>query len=412
MAKLTARQAATAKPGRHSDGDGLLLDVSKTGKRSWFLRYQLKGRRRDMKLGSLDDLPLAQARERAGALRALVRRGIDPLEQRLQAEPPSPAIPTFSTLAAQYIRQHRRGWSNPRHARTWVRSLRTYCKPVFGARPADQIGADEVLQALRPIWHSKTETASRIQQRLERIFDLAVSRGYRPDNPARWRGGLQNELPPASKTKRVARGGTEPHYEAMPYQEVPAFFAELDRSEGISARALQFLILCAGRTSEVLQAQWSEFHLADAVWIVPASRMKARREHRVPLTQAMLAVLDRLPRIDKWVFPGARSSRPLSNTSMIVLMRKHGHGLGAEKSGAVPHGFRSSFRIWAAEQSSAPREVAEQALAHTNTNRIEATYQRSDLFDRRRALMRSWADWCTRPPSAVVDLDARRAKTG
>ncbi|WPL17347.1 Putative prophage CPS-53 integrase [Thiorhodovibrio winogradskyi] len=412
MAKLTARQAATAKPGRHSDGDGLILAVSKTGKRSWFLRFQIGGRRRDMALGNLGDLPLAQARERASELRALIRKGIDPLEQAPAEEEP-PVGFTFTQAAARYIRAKRREWTNPKHARQWLATMKTYARPVIGSMPVCDITTEQVLAILSPIWNSKTETAKRVQGRIENILDYAAAMQWRdPLNPARWRGHLDKILPAASKVKRQRNGGATRHHPAMPFAQVPAFYAELVEAEGISAMALRFTILTACRTNEVLQARWCEIDLDAGVWTIPPARTKAKRQHRVPLADEALAILNQLPRVDDWVFPGQRRGRPLSNMALLKAMRDRGYGVAGDRGDYVPHGLRSSFRDWAGEVSSFPTNIAEAALGHVIGDKTEAAYARGDLFAKRRKMMEQWASWCTRPPAAVVDLDARRAERG
>lgn len=402
MGNLTARTAATAKPGRHSDGEGLILSVSKTGSRSWYLRFQLNGRRRDMALGNMADVSLAAAREKAGKARALVRAGIDPLDHLMVEEK---TVPTFTSAAAQYIRSHRAGWKNRKHARQWVSTLKTYVRPIIGSKPVDTITTEDVLVILQSIWTSKTETAKRTQGRMENILDWCSARKYRDaSNPARWRGHLDHLLAAPTKVKRVE------HHPAMPWSALPSFMMELRSNPSISSKALQLLILTACRTSEVIGAQWSEVDIESAVWTIPAGRMKADREHRVPLTEPMLDILKALPRIEgnPFVFPGARAGRPLSNMALLQLMRGLGHGVNGAKSAAVPHGFRSSFRDWCGEVSSYPREVAEAALAHVNGDKTEAAYARGDLFTKRRKLMTDWSSFCTRPPATVIDLSTRQ----
>ncbi|SDX69223.1 tyrosine-type recombinase/integrase [Thiocapsa roseopersicina] len=402
MGNLTARTAATAKPGRHSDGEGLILSVSKTGSRSWYLRFQLNGKRRDMALGSAADVTLAQAREQAGKARALVRAGIDPIEHR---KVETATVPTFTSAAAQYIRSHRHGWSNRKHARQWVATLKTYARPAIGSKPVDTIGTEDILAVLSPIWTTKTETAKRVQGRMENILDWCAARKFRDaSNPARWRGHLDHLLPKPTKVSKVT------HHPAMPWPALPSFMTELRSNPSISSQALRFLILSACRTSEVIGAQWSEVDLDAAVWTIPGDRMKAGREHRVPLSDEALAIVKALPRIEgnPFVFPGARQGRPLSNMALLQLMRGLGHGVNGEKSAAVPHGFRSTFRDWCGEVSSHPREVAEAALAHVNGDKTEAAYARGDLFTKRRKLMTDWSAFVTRAPAEVIDLSTRQ----
>lgn len=283
---LTARQVETAGPGKYEDGGGLRLVVSKTRAKKWVLRFTIRGKRREMGLGSYPDVSLADARERAAKCRRLAKDGIDPIEAR-RTEPE--AIPTFTTCAARYIRAHRGGWRNSKHARQWVSTLKTYARPRIGEKKVDSIATEDILGILDPIWRSKTETAKRVQGRIENILDFAAARKWRdPVNPARWRGHLDKLLP---KPSRVA---TPKHHPAMPYTEVPAFMRELAAQGTVSSMALRFLILTATRTGEVLDAQWNEIDLKDAIWTVPAERMKTRSEHRVPLSDAALAVMDAL----------------------------------------------------------------------------------------------------------------------
>lgn len=407
MANLTARGVAAAKPGKHSDGGGLILAVSPTGVKKWVLRYQLAGRRRDMVLGRLEDLPLTQARERAAEARALARQGTDPMDARhVERE----VIPTFTQAAARFIRSKRHEWSNPKHARQWVATLKTYARPVVGSKPVDQIGTNDVLGILQPIWTAKPETAKRVQGRIENVLDYASAMKWRDaSNPARWRGHLNKLLAAPVKVKRQQNGGTTRHHPAMDYREVPAFMAELRERHSVSALALRFTILTACRTSEVLQAQWREIDLEVATWTVPPERMKARREHRVPLTAAALAILEALPRIEgnSYVFPGARAGRPLSNMALLQIMRGMGYGVGGDRGDFVPHGFRSSFRDWGGEVSSLPNHVCEMALAHVIGDKAEAAYRRGDLFAKRRAMMQEWSDWCARTSATVTAISTR-----
>lgn len=401
--RLSDRKCRTAGIGKLLDGGGLMLRVYPSGARAWVLRYMLSGRSREMGLGSFPTVGLAEARGLATKYRAILKAGRDPIEAR-EAERNAPRTPTFTTVAARYIRAHRRGWRNIRHARTWPRSLKTYAGPIIGAKPVDGVTTEDVLSILNPIWTKKPETASRVQGRMERVLDYATSRGWRSgDNPARWRGHLANMLPTRSKVAPVA------HYPAIPYTEVPGFLTELRKLNSASARALEFLILTACRTGEVLGATWEEVDLDARVWTIPAARMKAGREHRVPLSEAATGLLEALPRVGRYVFPGQRYERPLSGMALLMVMRGMGHGVGGEKSSAVPHGFRSAFRDWAGETTAFPRDVVEMALAHTIENKVEAAYRRGDLFVKRATLMQAWADWCTKTPARVVQAIGREA---
>ena len=396
---LTARQCTTLPPGKYNDGNGLWLAVSKSGARKWFLRVTVDGKRREMGLGALKDVSLAEARKKAAQARSEAAEGVDPIEARRKTES---TVPTFTQAAARYIRSHRHGWSNPKHARQWVSTLKTYARPLVGEKPVDQITTEDVLSILSPIWTTRTETAKRVQGRMENILDFAAARQWRdPLNPARWRGLLDKLLPRPTRVKTVRR---QP---AMPYSELPGFMSELQGMDSISARALQFLILTATRTSEVLQAQWPEVDLDAAEWTIPASRMKARKEHRVPLSMAALTILEAVPRIEgnPFIFAGARQGRPLSNMAMLQLMRGMGYGVNGDRGDYVPHGFRSSFRDWSGEVSSFPRDVCEMALAHVIENKAEAAYRRGDLFAKRRKMMQEWADYVNKQQAEVVPLN-------
>jgi integrase len=387
--KLAPRKVETAGPGKYEDGGGLRLVVSNSGAKKWVLRFTVNGKRREMGLGSLQDVGLAEARDKATKYRKQAKNGVDPIEAR-HAE--IEETPTFTTCAARYIRAHRHGWKNAKHARQWARTLKTYARPVIGKSGVDVITSADILKILSPIWTTKTETAKRVQGRIENVLDYAAAHGYcDPINPARWRGHLDKLLPKPSRVKKVI------HHPAMPHTEVSAFMTELSGNRSVSAQALQFLILTATRTSEVLQAKWSEIDQDASVWTIPATRMKTGREHRVPLCDAAIVILETLPPIDgnPYVFPGFRHGRPLSNMALLQLMRGLGYGKNGKRNHYVPHGFRSSFRDWSGEVSSFPRDVAEMALALVIENKVEAAYRRGDLFDKRRKMMQEWADYLT-----------------
>jgi len=402
--RLTPRKVATAGSGKYEDGGGLRLMVSNAGSRKWVLRYTLNGKRREMGLGSYPDVGLADARTKASEYRQQVSEKIDPIAaRRVELE----AIPSFTSCAARFIRSHRRGWKNAKHARQWVSTLKTYARPVIGLKLVDAIETKDILEILSPIWTTKTETAKRVQARIENILDFAAAHKYRDRaNPARWRGHLDMLLPKPSKVRTVK------HHPAMPYTEVPAFMKELSKNGSVSALALRFLILTATRTSEVLMAQWSEINMEAAVWTVPAERMKTRREHRVPLSDTMIADLNALPHLDgnPYLFPGARYGKPLSNMALLQLMRGMGYGVNGTCGDAVPHGFRSSFRDWSGEVSSFPRDVAEMALAHVIENKVEAAYRRGDLFDKRRKMMQAWTNYLSNTPADVEILSFKKSK--
>jgi integrase len=383
--KLNPRKVVNAGTGKFEDGGGLRLVVSGAGAKKWIFRFSIKGKRREMGLGSFPDVGLADARGKASECRQQVANGIDPIEVR-RVEPE--AVPTFTTCSARFIRAHRRGWKNAKHARQWVSTLKTYARPVIGWKLVDAIETKDILEILTPVWTSKTETAKRVQGRIENVLDFAAAHKYRDAaNPARWRGHLDMLLPKPSRVKTVK------HHPAMPYTDVPAFMIKLLENGSVSALALRFLILTATRTSEVIEAQWSEIDLNAAVWTIPGSRMKGRREHRVPLPEAALALLETLPRIEgnPHLFPGSRYGRPLSNMALLQLMRGMGYGVKGARGDYVPHGFRSSFRDWSGEVSSFPRDVAEMALAHSIKNKVEAAYRRGDLFEKRAKMMAAWA---------------------
>jgi len=396
MAKLTARQCATLAPGKHNDGQGLWLAVSKTGSRKWFLRVTVDGKRREMGLGSLADTSLRQARQKAAEARSKAAEGVDPIQARHQVET---GVPSFTSVAAAYIRSKRREWSNPKHQRQWTATLKTYARPVIGQKRVDTITTEDILTILKPLWTTRTETGKRVQGRIENILDYAAAHGWRdPLNPARWRGHLDKLLPSAAKVKKQRNGGTARHHPAMPYTEVPQFMTEVRALDSVSALALEWLVLTATRTSETLLATWQEVDVDRAEWVIPASRTKTRREHRVPLSKAAMAVLDRLPRVagNDHLFVGARQGRPLSNMALLQCMRGLGYGVGGDRGDYVAHGFRSSFRDWSGEVSSFPRDVCEMALGHAIESKVEAAYRRGSMMAKRRAMMEQWSDWCGR----------------
>lgn len=402
--KLNPRKVATARTGKYEDGGGLRLVVSKTGAKKWILRFTINGKRREMGLGSFPDVELGDARSLASEYRIMAKSGIDPIENR-RVKPE--AIPTFTTCAARFIRAHRHGWKNAKHSRQWVSTLKTYVRPVIGDRPVNRVETEDILKILTPIWTAKTETAKRVQGRIENVLDFASAHKYRdPLNPARWRGHLDMLLPKPSRVKTVR------HHPAMPYTELPDFLIELQQNDSISAKALIFLILTATRTSEVLKADWSEIDLDNAIWTIPSSRMKTGREHRVPLSGLALDALNCLPHLEgnPHIFPGTRYGRPLSNMALLQLLRGMGYGVDGELGNYVPHGFRSSFRDWSGEVSSFPRDVAEMALAHSIKDKVEAAYRRGDLFTKRRAMMQAWANYLQKQMAGISLLDSNKKR--
>jgi integrase len=404
IGKLTpAKVRHASKPGVYGDGAGLWLNVGEAGNKSWLYRYMLDGRAREMGLGPLHTIGLAEARERARAARRLCLDGIDPIERK-HAERDARRLAaasavTFEDCAAKYIAANRAGWRNAKHAAQWDATLAAYAYPIIGGLPVGSIDTGHVTRILEPIWTTKPETASRVRGRIEAVLDYAATHRWRTgENPARWRGHLENVLPKRSKVRKVE------HHAALPWREIGAFMARLAKQEGVAAMALRFAILTAARTGEVIGARWSEIDTKHAVWIIPAERMKASREHRVPLSGAALAVLCEAGKLradgaDGFVFPGMKGG--LSNMAMLVLLRRMGRG------DLTAHGFRSTFRDWAAETGK-PADIAEAALAHTSGNKTQAAYQRGDLLDRRRRLMDQWAEFCARkgPDEVVVALRA------
>jgi integrase len=386
----------------HTDGGGLYLQVTKGGARTWIYRFMLNRRAREMGLGPLHTVSLAEAREKARECRKLRLEGIDPIEarkaKRAEERLAEATAMTFQECAEAYIAAHKAGWKSPKHAKQWPSTLETYVYPVFGALPVQAVDVGLIMKALEPIWQSKPETASRVRGRIEAVLDWATARGYRKgENPARWRGHLDKLLPARAKVRKVE------HHAALPYPEVGEFIAALRGQGGVAARALEFLILTTARTGEVIGARWDEFDPGAKMWTVPAERMKAGKEHRVPLSGRALAIIEEMKaaRVNDhpFVFPGGRQGRPLSNMAMLQLLRRMGrHGLTA-------HGFRSTFRDWAAEQTHFPTEVAEMALAHTVSDKVEAAYRRGDLVQKRRELMEAWARYCeTRPGGNIIPL--------
>ena len=409
--RLTALsvKARRGKPGLHADGAGLYLAVSASGAASWIYRWKRDGRLRDMGLGPLGDpenptVDLAEARRRAAEARRMVERGGDPIAARRETRTAAKLVDaramTFKQCAEAYIAAHRAGWKSVVHAAQWPATLEAYVYPIFGDLAVQAIDVGLVMKALEPVWQTRTETASRVRGRIENVLDWARARGYRQgDNPARWRGHLENLLPKKSKVARVE------HLAALPYLELPDFMIELRRQESAAARALEFAILTTARTGEVIGATWSEIDLEARQWTVPAERMKAGREHRGPLSDAAVAVLGQMAAIrqGEFVFPGGRAGRPLSSTAMLMTLRRMG------RVDLTVHGFRSSFSTWAIEQTNFPTEAREMALAHTVGTAVERAYQRSDLFEKRRQLAEAWSQFCAMPAS---DDDARVVAIG
>jgi integrase len=391
--KKTAKhfESLTA-PGRYPDAGGLYLVI--VGKsRTWMFRYKRAGKGHWMGLGPDSLVSLATARDAAIDARRLLRQGIDPIEARraAKAQAAAEAAPakTFESAADDYIAAHKAGWKNEKHGKQWRATLEAYAFPLFGQKPVAGITVDDVLDCLTPIWEAKPETASRMRGRIENTLDYAKTRGWRSgENPARWKGHLDHLLPARAKIARVV------HHAALPWAELPAVMGKLADAGGTSALCLRFTILTAARSGEARGARWNEIDMAGKVWTVPPGRMKAAQEHRVPLSDAALAILKVMAPLksaaDGLVFPGGKKKAPLSDVAVSKA-------LAAVADGFTVHGMRSTFRDWAAESTNYPREVAEAALAHTNRDKVEAAYRRSDLFEQRARLMREWAKYCTEP---------------
>ena len=400
---LTDRKVKThRRPGMLADGGGLYLQTANGGSKTWIFRFQINGRRRDMGLGSIDKLSLSSARKKAKAAHELVADGVDPIEQKKEAVAAA-AIEaakkmTFKQAAAAYIESMQSGWRNAKHAAQWSSTLEAYVYPTFGNLPVGAIDSNLVCKVLKPIWHTKTETASRVRGRIEAILDSAKVQGQRTgENPARWHGHLEHTF--------AAKGEIAPvkHHTSLPYSDLPAFWPKLQMHDGMGARALEFAILTAARTSEVLGARWSEIDLEARIWRVPKERMKAGKEHTVPLSDAALALLRKLAAIrqGEYVFPGQSGDPPLSNMAMHMTLRRM-------KVEVTPHGFRSTFRTWVADETSFPHEVAEAALAHTQDDKVVAAYLRSDFAKKRVALMTTWANYVSNGASGNVVAIGRR----
>jgi integrase len=394
------------KPGLYGDGAGLYLNVGPTGGKSWILRYMLDGKAREMGLGPLHTIGLSEARERAREHRRLILDKIDPLEmkeaKRQASRIKKAAAITFKACAEKFIKTNRAGWRNEKHAAQWGSTLTTYAYPTIGELSVGEIDTGHVTKILEPLWNTKPETASRVRGRIESVLDYArVHRWREGENPARWKGHLDNVFPRRSKVAAVE------HHAALPWPEIGAFMADLYKESGVAAVALRFAILTATRTGEVLGAQWSEIDLAAKVWTIPPDRMKAGREHRVPLSAPALMILAAMAKgrersdEDGFVFPGQREKKPLSNMAMLMTLRR------MERGDLTAHGFRSTFRDWAAE-TGRPPDIAEAALAHTLGTKTALAYQRGDLLERRRKLMDDWAAFCAqeKPADNVVQMGA------
>lgn len=375
---------AGKSPKKLLDGGGLYLYVAPTGAKNWVFRYVISGREQNMGMGSYTDTSLSEARETATQYRKAKRDGIDPKDYRrkelekLREQYAKNKL--FRDLAEDFIENKKSGWKSKKHEGQWISTLATYAYPTIGDMPVDIIQIEDILKILKPIWNEKPETATRVRQRLEAILDAAITLKHRTsENPARWKGHLENLLPKRGKVKKVQ------HHPALPYKQAPGFMKKLKPRTSIGAQALQFTILTACRTNEVINARWDEFDLDEAVWIIPEDRMKAGREHRVPLSSSVIALLGSIDKQSEFVFNGARANKPISDATMRKYLQ---HDMGHKN--LVVHGFRSTFRDWTAEETNYPNIVAEMSLAHTIKDRAEASYRRGDLFKRRSRLMEDW----------------------
>jgi integrase len=382
--------ARLKEPGYYGDGGGLVLQVTPSGSKSWLFRYFKSGKVREMGLGSLRTVDLASAREGARRCRELLQSGQDPLDERRAAKGLAALERgrqmTFDQCAAAYIEAHRSGWRNAKHAEQWTNTLATYASPLIGSLPIALVDTDLIVKVLSPVWKTKTETATRLRGRIESILGWAtVSKFRQGDNPARWRGHLENLL---ASPRKIAKVRNHP---ALPWTQVKSFMGKLRHAEGVAARALEFAILTACRSGEVREATWDEIDLDLCLWTIPAGRMKAEKEHRVPLSSSAMALLQALPATGNLVFPGQKKGKCLTDTGISAVLRRMG------RDDITVHGFRSTFRDWCAEApgNSFAREVCEHALAHSLPDKVEAAYRRGDLFDKRILLMQAWADFCS-----------------
>lgn len=403
--RLSARGVTTMiKSGYHADGGGLYLQVSRTQTRSWLFCFTLRGRSREMGLGELALVPLAEARQRALDCRRMLRDGIDPIDarrlERKAALLAEARTVTLQDCALAYIEAHRAGWRNAKHAEQWRSTLQTYVFPTLGVLPVQDVDTALIMRVVEPIWQTKTETASRVRGRLEAILDWATVRRYRQgDNPARWRGHLDHLLPRRAKVQMVV------HHPALQFDLMGAFMTSLVQKGGVAAYGLAFQILTAARTGEVIGARWDEIDETKRLWTIPGCRMKAGREHRVALSSAVIRLLGTMRRLrqSEHVFPGQRVGMPLSNMAFLTLLRRMG------RADLTAHGFRSSFRDWAAERTEHPRDLIEMALAHSIGDKVEAAYRRGDMFEKRCRLMEDWARHCGMSSDATLASEAGRA---
>lgn len=383
------------KAGDYSDGGGLWLRVNHAGAKSWMFRFSFEKREHKMGLGATHTVSLAEARDEARNCRKLLRGKVNPLLKRqqtiIQTKIETESRKTFAECAYQYIEDNRAGWKNAKHANQWTTTLKTYAYPHIGHISVADITTKMVVDLLRPIWVEKAETANRLRGRIQTVLDWAKVQGFRSgDNPAIWQGHLDKILPARSKVSKVV------HHPAMPYHDIPTFMKALQFRDGLSIRTLEFAILHANRSGEVRLATWKEIDFDKKLWVIPEERMKAGHEHRIPLTDQAIALLQKLPvftlseqdRKDMFIFPSTKKDKPLSDMALTSILRRMNKGQFTQ------HGFRSTFRDWAAEVVQYPREVIEHALAHKLADKVEAAYQRGDLLEKRRSLMTDWANFC------------------
>lgn len=402
MGKLTALTVKNKKEtGRYFDGNGLSLQITKAGSKSWIYRFQINKKSREMGLGSYTDVGLAEARNKRDDARRLVKQGVDPIGQRevirREQEAAERKIPTFDECAAKYIDTHNEEWCK-RHHRQWSKSLEKYASPVIGNIPVDAITTDDVLKVIKPAWTTKRETMSRVRNRIELVLDLAKASKFRTgENPAVWRGNLKHLLPSHSKKRNPVK-----HFPALPYADAPTLMGDLADDADLTSKLLRFIILTAVRANEACGADWSEVDLDKALWVIPAHRMKAGVEHQVPLAEAALDLLENLPTRQGWLFPSARLGKHVSSYTPLKLLKTF-------HPDVTTHGFRSTFSDWAGEQTSAPSKIIDQCLAHKVGDATTNAYQRSKLVEKRRALMQEWSEYIIPGRSQTHDITTEKS---
>lgn len=410
-AGLSAKKVENLKTaGRYLDSLGLALYVADSGTKYWKYRFDLNRKRREMGLGPYPEFSLEEARSLRDDYRKLVKQGIDPIDhrketleqaerskaERLEAlEREGMQSISFEDCASEFLTKKQIEWSNAKHRQQWRNTLRDYVFPKIGSLKVGDVGREQVLECLNPIWTTKTETATRVRQRIEAVLDYARAMDYREgDNPAQWKGSLEPILPKPSKVKKPK------HHAALPYEDLPAFMRKLEKVDGLGAKALKLTILCATRTGETLNAKRDEIDLKSKTWTIPAERMKAGKEHRVALSDEAIEIIKSLPKLNDYLFAGMKRGKPMSNLAMVMVLRRMGYGQ------YTVHGFRSSFRDWVAETTNYPRRVAETALAHQLKDGAEAAYQRGDLIKKRFDMMNAWGSYCCAKKAKVTKIRA------